>query len=83
MVHCDEGEYEAIRTIFEQLRTEMGVESVSPADSGDEFHTLYLKNKLVELIVLFCRAQSAAGSLPARPRGDPQRAMSSTTCTTT
>ena len=36
VVHCDEGEYEAIRTIFEQLRTEMGVESVSPADSGDE-----------------------------------------------
>ena len=68
VVHCDEGEYEAIRTIFEQLRTEMGVESVSPADSGDEFHTLYLKNKLVELIVLFCRAteRSRVASPPAR-----------------
>ncbi len=68
VVHCDEGEYEAIRTIFEQLRTEMGVESVRPADSGDEFHTLYLKNKLVELIVLFCRAaeRSRVASPPAR-----------------
>lgn len=68
VVHCDEGEYEAIRAIFEQLRTEMGVESVKPADDGDEFHTLYLKNKLVELIVLFRRAaeRSRIASPPAR-----------------
>ena len=56
VVQCSEEDYGAIRTVFELLRAETGVESVKPNEEGDRFHTLYLKNKLVELIVLFLRA---------------------------
>ena len=56
VVYCDEEEYASVRVIFEQLRAELGVESVSPTENCDELHTLYLKNKLIELVVLFRRA---------------------------
>lgn len=69
MVQCGKEEYTEIRTVFEQLRAETGVESVKPAEESGRLHSLYVKNKLVELIVLYLRAgeRSKTASPPARP----------------
>ena len=68
VVQCGKEEYTEIRTVFEQLRAETGVESVKPAEESGRLHSLYVKNKLVELIVLYLRAgeRSKTASPPAR-----------------
>lgn len=73
VVHCSEEEYAAIRTVFELLCAETGVESVKPNEEEDRFHTLYLKNKLVELIVLFLRAGESSRTARLPARGDIQK----------
>ena len=68
VVQCGKEEYTEIRTVFEQLRAETGVESVKPAEESGRLHSLYVKNKLVELIVLYLRAgeRSKTASPPVR-----------------
>lgn len=73
VVQCDQAQYEALRTVFEQLRDETGVESVKPREEYGRFHTLYLKNKLVELIILFRRAGERSRTDAVPPRAEIQK----------
>ena len=67
VVYCSEEELRAVQSIFDQLREEIGLESMAPSDGEDPYHSLFLKNKLVELIIRFQRIGArGAADLPAR-----------------
>lgn len=55
VVHCNDIEFEAVYNIFKQLMEELGIESVLPSNSTDELDSLFLKNKLIEVIIRFQR----------------------------
>lgn len=66
VVCCSQEELGAVRSIFEQLRDEIGMESMMPSVTEDPYHSLFLKNKLVELIIRFQRSGARKADLPAR-----------------
>lgn len=71
VVCCTKEELEAVQSIFDQLREEISLESM--ADSAeDPYHSLFLKNKLVELIIRFQRI-GARGAADLPPRSDIQK----------
>lgn len=55
VVYCNDVEYTTIHYIIDQIRKEVGVESILPYDTTDNFRSLFLKNKLIEIIVHFNR----------------------------
>ena len=42
VVQCGKEEYTEIRTVFEQLRAETGVESVKPAEESGRLHSIVI-----------------------------------------
>lgn len=67
VVYCSKEELEAVQIIFDQLREEIGLESMTPSAEEKPYHSLFLKNKLVELIIRFQRIGAAgAANIPAR-----------------
>lgn len=68
VVYCNEKELGAVQLIIDQLREEIGMESVMDPVGEDPYHSLFLKNKLVELIIRFQRIGAGGQArLPARP----------------
>jgi YesN/AraC family two-component response regulator len=55
VVYCNKEEFATVRNIFKQLQEEEGMESLLPTPYTDKFHSLFLKNKLIELIIHFLR----------------------------
>lgn len=72
VVYCNEENLGAVRLIFDQLREEIGMESTMPAVGEDPYHSLFLKNKLVELIIRFQRI-GAGGQADLPLRSDIQK----------
>ncbi|WP_230399427.1 AraC family transcriptional regulator [Novisyntrophococcus fermenticellae] len=55
VVHCGQEDYLQIREIFEQLLREINMMPMMSSTMEPLYHSLFLKNKLVELIVRFQR----------------------------
>ncbi len=67
VVYCSGKELGTIQAIFDQLREEIGLAYTVPPDEEDPYHSLFLKNKLVELIIRFQRIGArGAADQPAR-----------------
>lgn len=55
VVYCGQEDYPVIREIFEQLRQETEVKPMMSSATEPLYHSLFLKSKLVELIIRFQR----------------------------
>ena len=61
VVRLPEDRVRDIADCFHSIAAEAGVEMLRGEEKTDLYHDLYLRNKLVELIILFLRAGHAAG----------------------
>ncbi|WP_159448960.1 helix-turn-helix domain-containing protein [Provencibacterium massiliense] len=75
IVYCDKEQQETIRAIFGTIEQETGRESLLVSENTLELAGIYTVNKILELIVLFCRMVTPAKELPARQGSDAQKVV--------
>lgn len=56
VVHCEKALQESIIMIFQAIRREVGLETLCEQPEQDEYSEISIINKIVELIILFCRS---------------------------
>ncbi len=69
VVCCSGGELKTVRRIFEQLKSEMGLESSGRFPAPRKLHTLYVTGKLIELLIQFQRIGDCGGRAEAQDAG--------------
>ena len=55
VVHCKKGQRSLIFEVFQSIRNEVGMESLFDSSPRDNFSDILVINKIVELIIWFCR----------------------------
>ncbi|MDO5147481.1 MAG: helix-turn-helix domain-containing protein [Eubacteriales bacterium] len=70
VVRCGREEYQNMQRIFRELYRELGMESAPQEEHPDRYHDLFLKNKLVEVMLSYLRIGEGKRSDYRTPEGD-------------